>query len=151
MMHTTRRPLFSRSILAAVLFGSMALAAVAAPAQAPSDGANIDETQLKSRTTPIQCLANQTVDLDGALLKVDSPAIQATGNCHVHITNSRVVGRVAVAASGNAEIAFENCIVEGSLSLTGNSVASFKSSTVRGRIRKLQSGGVKDLGHNLWH
>ncbi len=129
----------------------MVMAAAAASTQAPSEGASLDETQLKSRTTPVQCTANQSVELDGALLKVDGAAIQVSGNCRVHITNSRVVGRVVAIASGNTEITFENCIVEGALNLTGNSVASFKSSTVRGRVRKLQSAEVKDLGHNVWH
>jgi hypothetical protein len=154
MMHSTRRPLFWRSTLSVVLFGSIVGAgavAGAASAQAPRDGANIDETQLKSRTTPIQCTANQTVELDGALLKVDRAAISPSGNCTVHITNSHIVARAAVIASGNSEITFENCIVEGAVSLTGDSVASFKSSTVRGRVRKLQSAAVKDLGHNVWH
>ncbi len=150
MMHTTRRPVFWRSILGVVLFGSMVMAAAAASTQAPSEGASIDETQLKSRTTPVQCTANQSVDLDGALLQVDGAAIQSSGNCRVHITNSRVVARVAVMATGNTSITFENCIVEGALQLTGNSVTSVKSSTVRGRVRKLQSAHVKDLGHNVW-
>jgi hypothetical protein len=132
------------------MFGSIVAVTAAAP-QAPKDGATVDETQLKTRTTPIMCTANQTAELDGALLKIDRAAIEVSGNCKVHITNSHVVGRVAVAASGNAEVTFENTIVEGALSLTGNSVASFKSSTVRGRVRKLQSAAVQDLGHNVWH
>jgi hypothetical protein len=160
MMHSPHRPMFWRSILGVVLFGSIvalvaagatAAGAASASTQTPRDGADIDETQLKSRTTPVQCTANQTVELDGALLKVDRAAIQTSGNCSVHITNSRIVARAAVIASGNSEITFENCIVEGALNLTGDSVASFKSSTVRGRVRKLQSATVKDLGHNVWH
>jgi hypothetical protein len=148
-MHDARTPAFWRSIsigaLGALLVGSIALA------QTPKEGADLDEATLKPRPTPVSCLANQTVDVDGALLKADRVAIQATGNCKVRVTNSRVVGRAAVMASGNAEITFENSIIDGALSLTGNSVTSFKSSTVRGRVRKLQEAAVKDLGHNLWH
>src|SRR6266542_3927584 len=142
IMHNTRTPAFWRSIMGVVMSGSI-VAVAAASAQAPADGANIDETTLKPRTTPIQCTGNQSVNLDGALLKVDRGAIVISGNCKVRVTNSRVVARAVVVASGNASVTFENCIVEGALSLTGNSVTSFKSSTVRGAGRRLQSAAVK--------
>jgi hypothetical protein len=157
-MLSTHTSAFWRSIAGALVVGSCVALAAASPQDAAKpqepaakDGATIDETTLKTRTTPISCTANQTVDLDGALLKVDSGAIVITGNCQVHVSNSRVVARAAVAASGNASVTFENCIVEGALSLTGNAVVSFKQSTVRGAGRRLQSAGkVKDLGHNVW-
>jgi hypothetical protein len=154
-MQMTHKPTFWRSIapstlLGVALIGSMAVAA-AAPAQTPGDGATVDEAKLKNQTVPVLCNGNQSVKLDGALLQVDRAAISASGNCRVQVTNSRVVGKVAVMATGNASITFENTIVDGALSLTGKSVTSFKSSTVTGRVRKLQGASVKDLGHNVWH
>jgi hypothetical protein len=121
-----------------------------APAAAAADGATIDETRLKSRPGPVKCMGVESVELDGVLLRVDAIAIQASGECRVIIKNSRVVGRDAVVATGKASITFENSIVEGSLRIMGDTVTSFKSSTVRGRIRKLQKAEVKDLGHNVW-
>jgi len=162
-MHDARTPAFWRSLSTAAMSlafaGSMALAVTATaqtpapaqtPTQTPKPDATIDETSLKARPNPVQCLANETVEVDGAMLKADRVAISATGNCKVHVTNSHIVGRAAVMASGNAEITFENTIIEGALSLTGNSTTSFKQSTVRGKVRKLQEAAVKDLGHNVW-
>ena len=108
-----------------------------------------DTAQTKERRN-ISFAMHDCDNLDGALLKVDRGAIVISGNCKVRVTNSRVVARAVVVASGNASVTFENCIVEGALSLTGNSVTSFKSSTVRGAGRRLQSAAVKDLGHNVW-
>jgi hypothetical protein len=138
----------SRSFVSSTLLG---VALVGSMAQAPKDGATLDADQLKKQTTAVMCTANQSVKVDGLLLQVDRAAILASGNCKVQVTNSRVVSRTAVSASGNAEITFDNSIVDGALSLNGNAVASFKSSTVNGKVRKLQSAAVKDLGHNVWH
>jgi hypothetical protein len=122
---------------------------VSSSIQAPV-GATIDETRLKSRTTPIQCAGVEKVELDGVLLRGDKVAIQAMAECRMVIKNSHVVGSPAVMAAGKAEITFENCIIEGSLNLAGSSVTSFRSSTIRGRVRKLQSAETKDLGQNVW-
>jgi len=144
------RSIASKTVLGVALIGSLA-GATTASAQSPADGATLDATKLKSQKTPVQCTGDQTVTLDGALLQVGRTAINASGNCKVQVMNSRVVGKIAVVATGNAEITFENAIVEGSLQLMGNTTASFKSSTVTGKVRKLQSAAVKDLGHNVWH
>jgi len=145
-----------------VILGSMIVAAgasrdvnassatgVAASMQAPA-GASIDETRLKRRTTPVHCAGVERVELDGVLLQVDRVAIEALAECRVHIKNSRVVGRSAVVAAGKASLTFENCIIEGTLHLAGSSVTSVRSSTIHGRVRKLQAGELKDLGQNVW-
>lgn len=144
-----------------LMLGSMVVAAAsrdadASPAsgvsssmQAPA-GATIDETRLKSRTTPVHCAGVERVELDGVLLRVDEVAIEALAECRVHVKNSHVVGRSAVVAAGKTSLTFENCIIEGTLHLAGSSVTSIRSSTIRGRVRKLQAGEMKDLGQNVW-
>jgi hypothetical protein len=164
MIHTTSRLVLRRSlscfvlsasiIASAAAFGDVAApdAGAASPTQAKEKaaGAVLDETRLKPRTGPVHCAGVESVELDGVLLKADRVAIQALAECKVRITNSHIVGRVAVMAAGKAAITFENCLIEGTLQLAGNSVTSVRSSTVRGRVRKLQTAEMKDLGHNLW-
>jgi hypothetical protein len=142
----TRR-VTSGAVLSCVIAGTIAIGTASAQGTA---GATIDETKLKNRTTPVHCVGNEGVELEGVLLKLDRVAVQAMGNCKVKIINSRIVGKVAVMAAGNAEVAIENSIIDGGLQLAGNSVTSFKSSTVRGSVNKLQTASVKDLGQNRW-
>ena len=71
-------------------------------------GASIDESLLKRRPNPVQCKGTDTVRLDGVLLRADKTAIQAMGQCGVHITNSHIVGRVAIQVLGNATVTIEN-------------------------------------------
>jgi hypothetical protein len=168
MIHTTSRLVLRRSLScfalsASIITSAAAFRDVAAPnagvapsiqaaasTQPAAAGATLDEAKLKPRTAPVHCAGVESVQLDGVLLKVDRVAIQALAECKVHITNSHIVGRVAVMAAGKAAITFENCLIEGTLQLAGDSVTSIKSSTVRGRVRKLQTAEMKDLGKNLW-
>jgi hypothetical protein len=61
-----------------------------------------------------------------------------------------VIGRVAVQTPGDATVTIENSIIEGRLQPTQTSAISARSSTVQGRVVKLQGGTVRDLGQNVW-
>jgi biotin carboxyl carrier protein len=115
-------------------------------------GANIDVSRLQRRPTPVGCSANETVHLEGVLIEADRAAVDAVGNCQVVITNSRIVGRVGVVMAGNATVTIENSIVEGTVAIQAlaNSTATVRSSTIIGRVQRLQSAAVRDLGQNVW-
>jgi hypothetical protein len=156
-MHRANRFAFRISAMAIAV--STALAATAlqgarAGAQSSSQqteaGATIDESRLKRRTEPIGCGTKERVELDGVLLEADRVAIEALGECRVTVKNSRIVARTAVMAGGKASLTFENSIIEGTLRVTQESVASVRSSTIRGRTQKLQAGKIMDLGQNVW-
>jgi hypothetical protein len=110
----------------------------------------LDASSLRRRTDPVQCLGTESIRLDGVLLQADRVAVQAGGKCAVHITNSHVVGSIAVRTLGDATVTIENSVIEGRLQATQTSTISARASTIQGRVTKLQSGAVRDLGQNVW-
>jgi hypothetical protein len=124
------------------------------PPQAPSKqpGANIDESALQKRTDPVRCISSETVRLDGVLLQADRVAVQAIGKCNIRITNSHVIGHAALQIAGDATVTVENSIIEGDPAIRVAQTAAIEvhSSTIRGRVQKLQSATVRDLGDNVW-
>lgn len=123
-----------------------------APTSAASGGASIDESRLQRRTSTMQCMDTQSLNLDGVLIDADKVAVQAMGNCHVRITNSKLVGRVGLLMMGSATATIENTVIEGTVSIRamGTSAIAVRSSTISGRIQKMQNGSVQDLGQNIW-
>jgi hypothetical protein len=128
----------------------------AAPSQsstapASSGGATIDDARLERRTRQIVC-HDDSMRLDGVLIKLDDVAVVVTGDCDLKIVNSHITGNTAIHADSNATVSIVNSIVEGStaVSLSGNATLAAKSSTVRGRIQRTQNTELHDQGGNVW-
>jgi hypothetical protein len=130
-----------------------AAASQPSPPAASSGGATIDDSRLERRTRQIVC-HDDSMKLDGVLIKLDDVAVVVTGDCDLKIVNSHITGSsTAIHADSNATVSIVNSIVEGStaaVSLSGNATLSAKSSTVRGRVLRTQNTEVHDQGGNVW-
>jgi hypothetical protein len=90
------------------------------------------------------CKGNDDVSLSGVTAKTSGTAIQASANCHLHLTGVNITAPVGIEASGSAKID----LVGGSINATTNAVVASNGASVdcvgtkiTGKVNK--SGGAK--------